>query len=169
MRNDTWSHTFWWTLFPAECNLVRSLISKAKSSFLSNLSTESSANPRTLWKPLNTILHRNPFLQTHFHCPQMHPTSTTHSLTVSKTKFIVSAPNFYHLIPLIRFFFHLPRLQSWSLLFQSLSLKFANSFLLLKVNSVPWFHPNFLFETLLLWTKLNLVQSSHILSISLFL
>ena len=30
------------------------------SSFLSNLVTESSTNPRTLWKTLNTILHRNP-------------------------------------------------------------------------------------------------------------
>ena len=35
-------------------------IAKAKSSFLSNLVTESSTNPRTLWKTLNTILHRNP-------------------------------------------------------------------------------------------------------------
>ena len=46
--------------FWAHCNSVRSLISKAKSSFLSNLVTESSANPRTLWKTFNTILHRNP-------------------------------------------------------------------------------------------------------------
>ena len=46
--------------FRAQCNSVRSLISKAKSSFLSNLVTESSTNPRTLWKTLNTILHRNP-------------------------------------------------------------------------------------------------------------
>ena len=46
--------------FRSQCNSVRSLISKAKSSFLSNLVTESSANPRTLWKTLNTILHRNP-------------------------------------------------------------------------------------------------------------
>ena len=46
--------------FRAQCNSVRSLISKAKSSFLSNLLTESSTNPRTLWKTLNTILHRNP-------------------------------------------------------------------------------------------------------------
>ena len=46
--------------FRAQCNSVRSLISKAKSSFLSNLVTESSTNPRILWKTLNTILHRNP-------------------------------------------------------------------------------------------------------------
>ena len=46
--------------FRAQCNSVRSLISKAKSSFLSNLVTESSTNPRTLWKTLNTILHRIP-------------------------------------------------------------------------------------------------------------
>ena len=46
--------------FRAQCNSVRSLISKAKSSFLSNLVTESSDNPRTLWKTLNTILHRKP-------------------------------------------------------------------------------------------------------------
>ena len=46
--------------FRAQCNSVRSLVSKAKSSFLSNLVTESSTNPRTLWKTLNTILHRNP-------------------------------------------------------------------------------------------------------------
>ena len=46
--------------FRAQCNSVRSLIFKAQSSFMSNLVTESSANPRTFWKPLNTILHRNP-------------------------------------------------------------------------------------------------------------
>ena len=33
---------------------------KPSPSFLSNLITESSDNPRTLWKTLNTILHRNP-------------------------------------------------------------------------------------------------------------
>ena len=46
--------------FRAQCNSVRSLMSKAKPSLLFNLVTESSANPRTLWKTLNTILHRNP-------------------------------------------------------------------------------------------------------------
>ena len=34
--------------------------SKVKSSFVSNLVTESPANPRTLWRTLNTILLRNP-------------------------------------------------------------------------------------------------------------
>ena len=55
-----WKSPFDRMKFRAHCNFVRSLISKAKSSFLSNLATESSANPRTLWKTLNTILHRNP-------------------------------------------------------------------------------------------------------------
>ena len=55
-----WKSPFDRKKFRAQCNSVRSLISKAKSSFLSNLVTESSANPRTLWKTLNTILHRNP-------------------------------------------------------------------------------------------------------------
>ena len=55
-----WKSPFDRMKFRAQCNSVRSLISKAKSSFLSNLVTESSANPRTLWKTLNTILHRNP-------------------------------------------------------------------------------------------------------------
>ena len=96
----------------------------------------------------------------------MHPPSPSHSLTFSKTKFIASAPNFYHLIPLIRFFFHLPRLQSWSILFQPLSLKFANSFLLLKVKNVPWIPSQLSF-----WNSasMNLVQSTQILLISLFL
>ena len=95
--------------FRAQCNSVRSLISKKPNPhFLSNLVTESSANPRTLWKTLNTILHRNP---SHFQSPQMRLPLPTHSLTFSKIKLIASAPNFYHLIPLIRFFFHLPRLQ----------------------------------------------------------
>ena len=38
---------------------VRSLISKAKSNFLTNLVTDSFSNPRTLWKTLNSILQRN--------------------------------------------------------------------------------------------------------------
>ena len=121
--------------FRTQCNSVRSLISKAKSSFLSNLVTESSANPRTLWKTLNTILHRNP--SNSLPEPQIHHSLPTHSLIFSKTKLNVSAPNFHHLILLIRFFFHLPRLQSSSILFQPLSLKFTNLFLLLKVNNVP--------------------------------
>ena len=55
-----WKSPFDRKKFRAQCNSVRSLISKAKSSFLSNLVTESSTNPRTLRKTLNTILHRNP-------------------------------------------------------------------------------------------------------------
>ena len=96
----------------------------------------------------------------------MHLPLPTHSLTFSKIKLIAFAPNFYHLIPLIRFFFHLPRPQRWSILFQSLSLKFTNSFLLLKVNNVPWIPSQLSF-----WNSasMNLVQSSQILSISLFL
>jgi hypothetical protein len=35
------------------------LINKAKSTFLSNLVSESANNPRSLWKTLNSILHRN--------------------------------------------------------------------------------------------------------------
>ena len=55
-----WKSPFDRKKFWAQCNSVGSLISKAKSSFLSNLVTESSANPYTLWKTLNTILHQNP-------------------------------------------------------------------------------------------------------------
>ena len=55
-----WKSTFDRKKFWAQCNSVRSFISKVKSSFLSNLVTESSANPRTLGKTLNTIPHRNP-------------------------------------------------------------------------------------------------------------
>ena len=96
----------------------------------------------------------------------MHLPLPTHSLTFSKIKLIAFAPNFYHLIPLIRFFFHLPRPQRWSILFQPLSLKFTNSFLLLKVNNVPWIPSQLSF-----WNSasMNSVQSSQILSISLFL
>ena len=57
-------------------NRIDGLISKAKSSFLSNLVAESSANPRTLWKTLYTILNRIP--QTHFLSPQMHLPLPTH-------------------------------------------------------------------------------------------
>ena len=96
----------------------------------------------------------------------MHPPLPTHSLIFSKIKLIASAPNFYHLIPLIRFFFHLPRLQSWSILFQPLSLKFTNSFRPLKINNVPLIPSQLSF-----WNSAstNLVQSSQTLSISLFL
>ena len=76
-------------------------------------------------------------LQTHFQSPQMHHPMPTHSLIFSKTKLNASALNFHHLILLIRFFIHLPHPQSWSISFQPLSLKFTNSFLLLKINNVP--------------------------------
>ena len=42
------------------------------------------------------------------HSPQMHHPLPTHSLIFSKTKLNASAPNFYHLILLIRFSLHLP-------------------------------------------------------------
>ena len=70
--------------FRAQWNLVISIISKAKSSFVSNILTESSANPRTFWKTLNTIiLHRNPSNSGNqtLQSLQMHPPMTTHSLT----------------------------------------------------------------------------------------
>ena len=53
-----------------------------------------------------------------------------------------------------------------TILFQPLSLKFTNSFLLLKVNNVPWIPSQLSF-----WNSasMNSVQSSQILSISLFL
>ena len=105
-----WKSPFDRMKFRAQCNSVRSLISKAKSSFLSNLVTESSDNPRTLWKTLNTILHRNP--SNSLPESQMHHPWPTHSSISSKTKLNASAPNFYHLILLIRFFFHVPRLPS---------------------------------------------------------
>mgnify|MGYP003547058831 FL=1 len=44
--------------FRLQCKFVRKLINKAKSMFFSNLVTESSANPHSLWKTLNSILHR---------------------------------------------------------------------------------------------------------------
>ena len=96
----------------------------------------------------------------------MHHPWPTHSLISSKTKLNASAPNFYHLILLIRFFFHLPPLPSWSILFQPRSLKFTNSFLLLKINNVYLIPFQLSF-----WNSasMNLVQSSQILSISLFL
>ena len=96
----------------------------------------------------------------------MHHPLPTHSLIFSKTKLNASAPNFYHLILLIRFFLHLPHLQKWLILFQPLSLKFTNSFLLLKVNNVPLIPSQLSF-----WNSasVNLVQSSQISSISLFL
>ena len=55
-----WKSPFDRKKFRAQCNFVRSLISKAKSNILTNLVTESSSNPRTLWKTSNSILHRNP-------------------------------------------------------------------------------------------------------------
>ena len=44
--------------FQAQCKLVRNLINKVKSLFFSNLVSATSSNPRSLWKTLNTILHR---------------------------------------------------------------------------------------------------------------
>ena len=52
-------------------------------------------------------------LQTHFQSLQMHPPLPTN--TSSKTNLNAFAPNFCHLILLIRFFFYLPRLRSWSI------------------------------------------------------
>ena len=80
---------------------------------------------------LNTILHRS---LTHFQSPQIHLSNTFLDFFKDKidhirTKFLPSFPD--------PFFLHLPRLQRWSILFQPLSLKFTNSFLLLKVN-IPW-------------------------------
>ena len=56
-------------------------------------------------------------LQTHFQSLQMHPPLP--SQTSSKTNLNAFAPNFCHLILLIRFFFHLPRLRRWSILYSS--------------------------------------------------
>ena len=52
-------------------------------------------------------------LQTHFQSLQMHPPLPTQ--TYSKTNLNAFAPNFCQLILLIRFFFYLPRLRSWSI------------------------------------------------------
>ena len=46
--------------FRSQCKFVRKLINKAKSVFFSNLVSESSSNPHSLWKTLNSILHRTP-------------------------------------------------------------------------------------------------------------
>ena len=161
-----WKSPFDRKKFRAQCNSVRSLISKAKSSCLSNLVTESFTNPRTLWKTLNTILHRNPSNSFPESPDASSLANTFLDFFKDKIKLIAFALNFYHLIPLIRFFFHLPRPQRWSILFQPLSLKPTNSFLLLKVNNVPWIPSQLSF-----WNSasMNSVQSSQILSISLFL
>ena len=84
----------------------------------------------------------------------------------SKTKLNAYAPSFHHLILLVTFFLHLPHLQRLSILFQPLSLKFTNSFLLPKVNNVSLIPSKLSF-----WNSasMNLVQSSQISSISLFL
>ena len=118
--------------FRAQCNSVRSLISKAKSSFLSSLVTESSANPSTHQKTINTILHRNPSNS----CPESPDASSLANtfLDFFKDKINRIRTKLYHLIlwP-VRFFSHLPRLQSCSILFQPLSPKFTNSFWPLKI------------------------------------
>jgi exonuclease III len=45
--------------FKDQCKVVRKLVSRAKSEYLTNLISENAANPRTLWKVLNSVLHRN--------------------------------------------------------------------------------------------------------------
>ena len=121
--------------FRAQCNSVRSLISKAKSSFLSNLVTESSDNPRTLWKTLNTILHRKPSNS----LPESPDASSLANTFLDffkdkieriRTKFVPSdSPDPFLSPPAPP-----PKLTNF---IQPLSLKFTNSFLLLKVNNVP--------------------------------
>ena len=121
---------------------------------------------RIIWQPSHTLenpKHNSPSkpFKTHFQSPQMHHPLQTHSLLSSKTKLNASAPNFHHLILLIRFFFHLSRLPSWSILFQPLSLKFTNSFPLLRVSNVLLIPYQLSF-----WNSasMNLAQSSQTLS-----
>ena len=45
--------------FKAQSKLTRKLVTSARSSYLTNLVTENSSNPRSLWKTLNQVLHRN--------------------------------------------------------------------------------------------------------------
>ena len=114
-----------------------SLISKPKSNFLTHLVTESYSNPRTLWKTLNSILHRNP-------SNSSPDTPDTQSLANSflqffsdkieriRSKFSQSD----YPIPLILFFFQLSLLQIYLISIRPLSQKFVISFSLLKTNNV---------------------------------
>ena len=160
-----WKSPFDRMKFRAQCNSVRSLISKAKSSFFVQ-----SCN-RNIWQPPHTL--ENPqhnssskTFKLTSRVPRCIIPLPTHSLIFSKTKLNASAPNLYHLIFLIRFFLHLPHLQRWPILFLPLSLKFTNSFLPLKANNVPLTPSQLSF-----WNSasMNSVQSSQILSIFLFL
>ena len=104
--------------------------------------------------------------QTHFQSPQMHPSLPTHSLTFSKIKLIALAPIFTISFP-------------WSISFSSAPAPKLINFIPAtlteihklisdsgKVNNVPWIPSQLFF-----WNSasMNLVQSSPILSISLFL
>ena len=72
-----WKSPFDRMKFRAQCNSVRSLISKAKSLFLSNLVTESSTkSSHTLENPQHSLKW---VLQTHFQSPQMHHPLPTHT------------------------------------------------------------------------------------------
>ena len=107
------------------CNFVRSLISKAiKSNFLTNLVTESSNRTRTLWKTLNSILHRNPFMQ-FFPCPWH--TYLTH-LPIHSCNFLMTIERIRSKFSLsdsqIPFFFQSSLLQIYLISIQPLSRKF---------------------------------------------
>ena len=93
----------------------------------------------------------------------MHPPSPSHSLTFSKTKFIASSTNFYHLIPLIRFFFPPappPKLINFipATLTEICKLISAFESKQCLLDSIPTFF--------LKLCSMNLVQSSQILSFS---
>ena len=160
-----WKSPFDRMKFRAQCNSVRSLISKAKSSFLSNLVTESSDNPRTLWKTLNTILHRNPSnsLPESPDAPSLANTFLDFfkdKIERIRTKFLPSDSPDPFLFP------PAPPPKADQFYSSHAHWNSQTQFLLLKINNVYLIPFQLSF-----WNSasMNLVQSSQILSISLFL
>ena len=123
-----WKFPFDHKKFRAQSNCVRSLISTAKSNFLTNLVTESSSSPRTFWKTLNSILHRNP-------SNSFPDTPDTQSLANSFLQFFSDKierirSKFPHPTPMILFFFQSFLLQMYLISIQpQFLLSFWNSVL----------------------------------------
>ena len=107
----------------SERNVIQSDPSFPKTIF--NLVTKSSASPRTLWKPLNTMLHRNPSNS----FPESPDASSLANTFLDFFKDKID--RHLHQICAISFPdpFRFPpaRLQRWSILFQPLSLKFIST------------------------------------------
>ena len=128
--------------------IVSSLITRAKSNFLTNVVTESSSSPRTVWKTLNSSLHRIHIQFIHWH------TRHTMNCQLICCNFLVPrlnafVPNFLHPIPLILSVFQLSLLQIYLISIRPLSQKFVISFSLLRANNVNLTQESYLsFETL---------------------